>query len=377
MAYAQPSPALPRPTHPMAKTGYGKRAVGDEPPHADTDFAHLCPRDAEFAVFIDHLDDGHAMGHKVIAAEHPRYGQQASRTSLRSLTEAGHLRWIKEHITVEDNSMRWVTRTYWSRTPRSVEWWTEFARERHGRDVTQNHQPGLARTEASAPAPQPVSEAEKPERAELAEQAEQPDSAPEPSAAYRALAGLRAADPRMPLSEAECRALEPLAAEWLSRGATPADMIRALTDGLPPAVANPGGFVRTRLENKMPPQKNDTAETGPGRPLRAKVTRVIMACATCDADERTAKIVRGVCEDCLAEEAELGMTQEDVKKGFEEIAHMGTATARLLKLKLERRTGGPVPDTFRPVPIEDRVHYHYRDNRDRIANGLPPRRWKP
>jgi len=104
---------------------------------------------------------------------------------------------------------------------------------------------------------------------------------------------------------------------------------------------------------------------------------VIMACATCDADERTAKIVRGVCEDCLAEEAELGMTQEDVKKGFEEIAHMGTATARLLKLKLERRTGGPVPDTFRPVPIEDRVHYHYRDNRDRIANGLPPRRWKP
>nr|WP_307523448.1 hypothetical protein [Streptomyces umbrinus] len=351
--------------------------MGDEPPHADTDFAHLCPRDAEFAVFIDHLDDGHAMGHKVIAAEHPRYGQQASRTSLRSLTEAGHLRWIKEHITVEDNSMRWVTRTYWSRTPRSVEWWTEFARERHGRDVTQNHQPGLARTEASAPAPQPVSEAEKPERAELAEQAEQPDSAPEPSAAYRALAGLRAADPRMPLSEAECRALEPLAAEWLSRGATPADMIRALTDGLPPAVANPGGFVRTRLENKMPPQKNDTAETGPGRPLRAKVTRVIMACATCDADERTAKIVRGVCEDCLAEEAELGMTQEDVKKGFEEIAHMGTATARLLKLKLERRTGGPVPDTFRPVPIEDRVHYHYRDNRDRIANGLPPRRWKP
>ncbi|WP_318722242.1 hypothetical protein [Streptomyces albicerus] len=347
--------------------------MGDESPHADADFAHLCPRDAEFAVFIDHLDDGHAMGHKVIAAEHPRYGQQASRTSLRSLTEFGHLRWIKEHITVEDNSMRWVTRTYWSRTPRSVEWWTEFARERHGKDVTQNHQPGLARTEA--PAPQPTPEVE---RAEQAQEAEQLDATtPEPSTAYRALAGLRVAAPRMSLSEAECRALEPLAVEWLSRGATPADIARALTDGLPPTVTNPGGFARTRLESKMPPQKNDTVESGPGRPLRARVTRVIMACATCDADERTAKIVRGVCEDCRAEEAELGMTPEDVKKGFEEIAYMGTRSAQILKGKLESRTGGPVPDTFRPVPIEDRVHYHYRDNRDRIANGLPPRRWKP
>ncbi|MEV2197667.1 hypothetical protein AB0I02_42840 [Streptomyces phaeochromogenes] len=353
--------------------------MGDEPPHADADFAHLCPRDAEFAVFIDHLDDGHAMGHKVIAAEHPRYGQQASRTSLRSLTEAGHLRWIKEHITVEDNSMRWVTRTYWSRTPRSVEWWTEFARERHGRDVTQTYQPGLARTDTPTPAPIPAPDAPSPapDGTPDAEPTVDAEPAPEPSAAYRALAGLGVADPRMPLSEAECRALEPLAAEWLSRGATPAGMTRALTDGLPPAISNPGGFVRTRLENKMPPQKNDTAETGPGRPLRAKVTRVIMACATCDADERTAKIVRGVCEDCRAEEAELGVTADDVKKEIEEIAHMGSATARLLKRKLERHTGGPVPDTFRPVPIEDRVHYHYRDNRDRIANGLPPRRWKP
>lgn len=380
MAYAQPSPALPRPTHPMAKTGYGKRVVGDESPHADADFAHLCPRDVEIAVFVDHLDNGHAMGHKVIAAEHPHYGQQACRTSLRSLTEFGHLRWIKEHITVEDNSMRWVTRTYWSRTPRSLEWWAEFARERHGRDVTQNYQPGLARPESPAPdaaptptpPPGPASDAT-PDGSPTPET----EPTPEPSAAYRTLVRLRAADPRMPLSEAECRALEPLAAQWLSRGVTPADMTRALTDGLPPNVTNPGGFARTRLETKMPPKDSNENGTAEARPLRARVTRVIMACATCDADERTAKIIRGVCEDCHAEEAELGMTEEDVKKGFAEIAHMGTTTARLLKQKLERRTGGPVPDTFRPVPIEDRVHYHYRDNRDRIANGLPPRRWKP
>jgi hypothetical protein len=366
VAYAHPSPALPSPAHPMAKTGYGKRAVGDEDPHADPDFAHLLPRDAEVAVFIDHLDNGHAMGHKVLAAEHPRYGQQGFRTSLNHLTEAGHLRWIKEHITVEDNSMRWVTRTYWSRTPRSPEWWTDFARERDGKDVT-DYRPGLARTEDETRAvvePSPEVEADVPE-------------SPQPSTAYRTLTGLRAADPRLPLSEADCRSLEFLAAEWLARGATPNDITRALTDGLPPTVTNPGGLARNRLETKMPPQKSDTSTTSttPTRPLRGRVTRVIMACATCDEDERTVKIDRGICENCRKEFAENPMTDEDIAADFAEVAHLGVTSARFLKQKLERRTGGPVPDTFRSVPIEDRVFYHYRDNRDRIANGLTPRRW--
>jgi hypothetical protein len=66
----------------MAGTGYGKRLAGDEDPDAEPDFAHLLPRDAEGAVFIDHLDTGHARGHKVLAAEHPRYGRQVMCTSL-------------------------------------------------------------------------------------------------------------------------------------------------------------------------------------------------------------------------------------------------------------------------------------------------------
>ncbi|MGC9378261.1 hypothetical protein [Streptomyces sp. MH13] len=131
----------------MANPGYGKHLAGDEDPHADPDFAHLSPREAEIAVFVDHLDDGHAMGHKVLAAQHPRYGQQAVRTSLNRLADAGHLRWIREHITVEDNTMRWVTRTYWSRTRRSGAWWEEFARERKGRIVPGDLRPGLARTD--------------------------------------------------------------------------------------------------------------------------------------------------------------------------------------------------------------------------------------
>jgi len=349
----------------MAKSGYGKRATGDEDPHADPDFAHLGSRDAEVAVFIDHLDNGHAMGHKVLAAEHPRYGQAAMRTSLNHLTEAGHLRWIKEHITVEDHSMRWVTRTYWSRTPRSPEWWAEFARERHGRDATQAYQPGLARVEESASQSEPVT----PEAVQHDEPVDD-----EPGIAYLALVEACIADRRMSLSASDCRSLEPLAAEWLARGATPADIVRALTDGLPSDITNPGGFARKRLEAKMPPPKDETPAART-RPLRGRVTRVIMACATCDQDERTVKIDRGICEDCRKENAENPMTDEDIAKGFAEIAHLGVMSAHFLKKKLERKTGGPVPDMFRPVPIEDLVFYHYRDNRDRIANGLPPRRW--
>jgi hypothetical protein len=53
----------------MAKTGYGKRSAGDEDPHVDAGFAHLDDRERDPAVFIDHLQDGHAMGFKAIAAE--------------------------------------------------------------------------------------------------------------------------------------------------------------------------------------------------------------------------------------------------------------------------------------------------------------------
>ncbi|WP_405818364.1 hypothetical protein OG241_25950 [Streptomyces sp. NBC_01390] len=290
----------------MANTGYGKRATGDEEPHADPDFVHLRPRDREIALFVDHLEDGHAMGYKAIAAEHPCYGQQAVRVSMGRITLAGHLRWIKEHITAEDNSMRWVTRTYWSRTRRSAQWWAEFVRERRGRDVTGRYQAGLARVEEpevpEGPAESEASEVRTPEavRPEVDgksghESDEQP--AEQPSVAYQVLAELRTADTRLPLSDGDCRALESLATEWLSRGASTDDITRALTDGLPADVTNPGGLARKRLENKMPPKKSTP---GPQAARRARVTRVITACGLCDADERTAKIVSGLCPECLA-----------------------------------------------------------------------------
>ncbi|KUO16937.1 hypothetical protein [Streptomyces dysideae] len=315
----------------MAKTGYGKRSTGDEDPYADPDFAHLSPRDREIAVFVDHLEDGHAMGYKVIAAEHPHYGQQAVRTSMGRITLAGHLRWIKEHITVEDNSMRWVTRTYWSRTRRSPEWWAEFARERHGRDVTERYQPGLARVEE---AEEPTPEAGQDEQVEQAEPGEQ--TAERPSEAYLTLADVRAADARMPLSDSDCRSLESLAAEWLSRGATPHDITKALTDGLPPAVTNPGGFARNRLESKMPPKKATIRQKAA---RRARVTRVIMACGLCDADERTVEIVNGLCGECLALCEADGPVYEPVPETF----------------LPGPREGGGLPGADEVIDVTDRV----------------------
>ncbi|MET8687316.1 hypothetical protein ABZV77_24175 [Streptomyces sp. NPDC004732] len=263
----------------MAKSGYGKRLAGDEEPDTEPDFAHLMPRDAEVATFFHHLPEGAAVGHKAIAAAHPRYGQQAVRTSLRRLTEAGHLRWVKEHITVEDNSMRWVTRTYWSPEPKSPEWWAEFVRERHGRDVTDAYQSGLAR--ATEPEPQE-------------EQVAPP--ADEPSTAHHTLAQLRTADRRMALSEAECRQLEPSAAEWLARGASPQDITRALTQGLPPTVTNPGGLARSRLETKMPPKRQAPAKA------RARVTRAVMICPFCEEPDTSVELINGICTDCCPPE---------------------------------------------------------------------------
>ncbi|MFP3988903.1 hypothetical protein U9R90_15645 [Streptomyces sp. E11-3] len=357
----------------MAKMGYGKRLAGDEDPALEADFAHLCQRDAEIAVFIDHLPGGSAMGHKVIAAEHPRYGQQAVRTSLGRLALAGHLRWIKEHITIADGSMRWVTRTYWCRVPKSKAWWAEYARERHGVDVTSDHMPGLIHL----PTPEPEWESEpeaEPEPEPEPEAEPGHESEPEPSPAYLALAQLRRADRRMALTEADCRNLEPLAAEWLARGSTLPDLVRALTAQLPDRIHHPGALARKRLEARMPPKPtandDDVVEfvnVDSMPPQRGRVTKVVMLCGMCQEPETTTKLTDGLCDDCHQE------LNDDVAV-VEDVAYLGVTSGRMLREKYERRTGGPVPDTFRAYPVEDHLHYHFRDARERIASGLKPRK---
>ncbi|MEV6163848.1 MarR family transcriptional regulator [Streptomyces sp. NPDC052052] len=113
------------PAYPMAKPGYGKRTVRSQlPPHTD-DFALLPERERYVAGFVDHLPDGAEMSVKSLAKQLPLYGQQAVGSALTALSVAGHLRRVRR-VVGEGEEVRWVFRTFWSRTARDNAWWAAF-----------------------------------------------------------------------------------------------------------------------------------------------------------------------------------------------------------------------------------------------------------
>jgi hypothetical protein len=129
MADAKPSatslPAHASP-HPMANPGYGKLSAPDQLPRTAHDFAHLPPREAAIAAYIDRLPNGADISVKTLAKTLP-YGQCALRTALNNLQQAGHLRRGREHL-ADSGSPRWITRTWFSRTARDDDWWAAFTR---------------------------------------------------------------------------------------------------------------------------------------------------------------------------------------------------------------------------------------------------------
>lgn len=277
MATANLSAALRAPAHPMAKAGYGKRHAPDQaPPRAD-DFAGLEPREAAIAAYVDRLPEGAAIGYKVLAEELPDYGQQACRSALDRLTRAGHLRRIRVHVTVADGQMRWVTRTYFSRTARDADWWAAHVRFVRGMDA-----PG------QPPAPAAAKRVEEPE----------PGVRQPRSEAYDVLAGLGRREPRLQLAEGDCVELEHLVGEWLARGVGREQLTRVLTSGLPTPVHSAGHFLRKRLETKMPPSPAPRPEKD--HPSE-RIVDVVMMCLFCDEDETTTTLDHGVCRDCRAD----------------------------------------------------------------------------
>ncbi|MFJ5847713.1 MarR family transcriptional regulator [Streptomyces sp. NPDC092903] len=294
------SPALSAsavsPPYPMAHPGYGKRTAPDQlPPQAD-DFALLPFRERYVAGFIERLPEGAAMSVKCLAKQLPLYGQQAVSSALTALSVAGHLRRVR--CAVGDGAeVRWVFRTYWSRTAHDNEWWANRVA------------PAPVRKPDPAPVPAPVREpvpvpdpVRKPVPVPVREAPPEPAPVPEPqpespasSPAYLALAGLGRVDARLALSAADCGALEALAARWFARGVDADYLTGALTAGLPARVDSPVGLVRHRLTDKIPPAL-PTAPTPP--PARAPVQRAMMECTECGTPGRPEALPDGLCRPC-------------------------------------------------------------------------------
>jgi hypothetical protein len=264
VADAKPSPAFlsahATPPHPMANPGYGKREALDQLPRTAHDFAHLPPREAAVAAYIDRLPGGADISVKTLAKTLP-YGQCALRTALNNLQRAGHLRRGREHL-AGSGSSRWITRTWFSRTARDDDWWAAFTR-------------GDVPKEAQEP---PAGQ-----------------GGPTRSRAYILLAALGRTTPSLSLSARACEDLAPLVTEWFARGATDEHVLRALTAGLPVPVHSPAAIVRTRLTTKLPPER-EPEPTPPRRPpLR------VLECAKCGTPGRPEALPGGVCGPCRGE----------------------------------------------------------------------------
>ncbi|WP_028810995.1 hypothetical protein [Streptomyces flavidovirens] len=255
MAVSQFSPALHAPAHPMANPGFGKRCAPDEEPRRKGDFAHLPKREAAIAAYIDRLPEGADISVKTLARELADYGQCAVGTALNRLSEAGHLRRVRQAV-CEGEEVRWVFRTFFTRTPRADAWWNAYLCD---------HVPTSGYADAAA--------------------------APEPDVqGHDALARLGRREPRLALSAAECQALAPLAGEWFRRGATETQLALAITLLLPDPVKHPYGFVRSRLEAKLPPL--------PPPPVTGTY---VMECTDCGAPGTPGSLPGGLCRVCRSE----------------------------------------------------------------------------
>ncbi|WP_406394257.1 MarR family transcriptional regulator [Streptomyces sp. NBC_00887] len=273
------APAFSRP-YPMANPGYGKRSAPDQQPRGAADFMMLPPRERSIAGFIDQLPDGAAMDVKGLAKQLPLYGQQAVGSALKALSVAGYLRRVRCLVTGEGGQVRWVFRTFWSRTARDNEWWGNLVGTERRQPtvvepvVVQPVAPVVPQQRTQEPAP-PVLEGDSP--------------------AYAALARLGRVDARLALSAADCAVLEPLAAEWFTRGVDADYLVQALVAGLPAGVDSPVGFVRRRLTDKIPPQVSAAPVLpAPGTPVR----RVMMECTKCGVPGRAEALPDGLCRAC-------------------------------------------------------------------------------
>ncbi|MGW7412952.1 hypothetical protein [Streptomyces sp. NPDC054863] len=253
MAVQQLSPAPHAPAHPMAGPGFGKQSAPDQQPRSAADFGHLNVREAAIAGYVDRLPDGSDISIKTLSREIPAYGQQAVASALRKLSAAGHLRRFREPLCGADDTVRWVQRTYFSRTQRPDAWWQSMVRGES--------------TEEDTPQGEEVEER-----------------------AYRAMAQLAHQVPQLTLSENACRELAPYAAEWLRRGASEDRLLRGIGQIVPKVVHSPFAFVQAKLIRELPPEL-----PAPRQGVR------IMECSECGVPGEPATLPGGLCRPCRSQ----------------------------------------------------------------------------
>ncbi|MFE9728670.1 MarR family transcriptional regulator [Streptomyces sp. NPDC005794] len=255
-------------------------------------------RERHIAGYVDRLPDGAAMDIKSLAKSLPLYGQMAVSSALKALGVAGHLRRVR-CLAGEGDQVRWVSRTYWSRTARDNEWWDAFLTT-EGSHTMPEATPAPPPTDAEAHVASPTSTPEPPTAPAPAspavpQQSTSAAAAVAPSPAYLALAQLGRQDTRLTLSAADCRALEPLAADWFTRGVNADYLTQALTAGLPAQVGSPVGLVRRRLTDKLPPQV--TSSPAPATALAPK-RRLLAECTECGRPGSPEALPDGLCRPC-------------------------------------------------------------------------------
>jgi len=224
------------------------------------------------AVHIQSLPDGAPVTVKALAARFSEGDTRVAR-ALNELVRAGYL--VRTRI--RDTTGRITTRTVYKEHPNATP-----LPERAPTPPTppsKPHPPAPARTPAT-PTPRP-------------------SSPPPPSGpAAEILSGLRMTDPRLLLSTRDVHDLIPAVTAWLAQDATPAQITRTLTAGLPPAqvpIHHPSRFLSHRLATLLPPPLPTTPRGGhnPGVPRPAP----LINCDGCDRAFRS-HAPKARCGDC-------------------------------------------------------------------------------
>lgn len=209
------------------------------------------------ATHIQSLPEGTPIGIKALAAKF-REGEIRIAAALRELEEHGYLARPRERL--QSGQVR--TRAISYNKPRSA---------------VRAAAPPLAEPEdrpAATPAPVP------------------PPAPPRRTPAADLLAGLRASDPRLLLTERDVHRLVPAVTEWLERGVPPTAVTQALTSGLPQdPIKHPAALLSHRLATQLPPAL-------PVPPPQAPTPRQVplQNCDGCDRAFRSPQ--QGRCRDC-------------------------------------------------------------------------------